>query len=129
MTQRGDGCRGSLTGTDGGGVMLDRREFLGLSGFAAAAFGFARTVGELPVESTVYLGSFGSSLRVGNVDDTGVLTVTGTVDGVPDSSYLAFHDRFLYTTNEQSTGRVTALDRTTDTVLNSQSSRGASPRS
>jgi len=107
--------------------MLDRREFLGIAGFATTAFAFARTVRELPEASTVYLGSFGSSLRVGSVDDAGTLTVTGTVDGVPDASYLAFHDRFLYTTNEQSTGRVTAIDRTTNTVLNSQSSRGAAP--
>ncbi len=110
-----------------GGVIVDRREFLGLAGFATAAFAFARTVDELTTVSTVYLGSFGSSLRVGSVDDTGALTVTGTVDGVPDASYLAFHDRFLYTTNEQQDGRVTAIDRTDNTVLNSRPSRGAGP--
>lgn len=107
--------------------MLDRREFLGIAGFATTALAFARTVHDIPEESIVYLGSFGSSLRTGSVDDTGTLTVTGTVDGVPDASFLAFHDRFLYTTNEQQNGRVTAVDRTDNTVLNSQSTRGAGP--
>ncbi|MGB3437873.1 MAG: lactonase family protein [Actinophytocola sp.] len=106
--------------------MLDRREFLGYAGFATAAFAMARTGGELAAPSTVYLGTFGGDLRTGEVGDDGTLTVTGTVAGVPDASFLAFHDRFLYTTNEGQ-GRVTALDRTTNTVLNTASSGGAGP--
>lgn len=103
--------------------MLDRREFLG---FATAAFALARTAGDLTAPSTVYLGCFGGDLRTGEVDDGGVLSVTGTVAGVPDASFLAFHDRFLYTTNEGQ-GRVTAIDRTTNTVLNTASTGGSGP--
>jgi 6-phosphogluconolactonase (cycloisomerase 2 family) len=106
--------------------MLDRREFLGFAGFAAAAFALARGAGELSAPSTVYLGSFGADLRTGEVADDGTLTVTGSVAGVPDASFLAFHDRFLYTTNEGQ-GRVTAIDRTTNAVLNTRSSGGAGP--
>jgi 6-phosphogluconolactonase (cycloisomerase 2 family) len=109
--------------------MLDRREFLGYAGFVSAALALARTGGDLASPSTVYLGTFGGDLRTGEVDevdDDGVLTVTGTVAGVRDASFLAFHDRFLYTTNEGQ-GRVTALDRTTNTVLNTVSSGGAGP--
>jgi len=106
--------------------MLDRREFLGYAGFVAAAFALARTGREVTAPSTVYLGAFGGDLRTGEVGDDGALTVTGTVAGVPDASFLAFHDRFLYTTNEGQ-GRVTALDRTTNTVLNTASSGGAGP--
>jgi len=107
--------------------MLDRREFFGVAGLATAALAFARTAGTIQQESGVYLGCFGSNLRTGVVDDAGVLTVGGTVAGVPDASFLAVHDGFLYTTNEQQNGRVTALDRTTNTVLNTQPSRGAAP--
>ncbi len=106
--------------------MLDRREFLGYAGFVTAAFALARGASELSAPSTVYIGSFGGDLRTGEIADDGTLTVTGTVSGVPDASYLAFHDRFLYTTNEGQ-GRVTALDRTTNTVVNTQSSGGAGP--
>lgn len=106
--------------------MLDRREFLGYAGFVTAAFALARTTGALAAPSTVYIGSFGGDLRTGEVADDGVLTVTGAVAGVPDASFLTFHDRFLYTTNEGQ-GRVTAIDRTTNTVLNTTSSGGAGP--
>jgi len=107
--------------------MLDRREFLGVAGLATAALAFARTAGSIKQERTVYLGCFGSDLRTGTVDDAGTLTVTGTVAGVPDASFLAVGDRYLYTTNEQQNGRVTALDRTTNTVLNTRPTGGASP--
>lgn len=71
--------------------------------------------------STVYIGSFsswgeppGRGLDVATADpDTGALTVTGTVPGVPDASFLAFSpDRnTLYATNELAPeGTVTALD-------------------
>jgi 6-phosphogluconolactonase (cycloisomerase 2 family) len=106
--------------------MLDRREFLGFAGFVTAAFALARTSAEIAGPSTVYLGTFGGDLRTGAIDDNGALTVTGTVAGVPDASFLAFHGRFLYTTNEGQ-GRVTAVDRTTNTVLNTRSSGGAGP--
>lgn len=105
--------------------MLDRREFLGYAGFVTAAFALARTAPR-PEPSTVYLGCFGTDLRTGEIDGGGVLTVTGAVAGVPDASFLAFHHRFLYTTNEAQ-GRVTAIDRTTNTVLNSRQSGGAGP--
>lgn len=70
--------------------------------------------------STVYIGSYstwgeppGRGLDVAAVDPrTGALTVTGTVPGVPDASFLAFSpDRqTLYATNESIDGTVTALD-------------------
>lgn len=106
--------------------MLDRREFLGYAGFVTAAFALARTTRDIAEPSTVYLGCFGTDLRTGSIDDAGALTVTGTVAGVPDASYLAFHDRFLYTTNEGQ-GTVTAIDRTANTVLNTQPTGGAGP--
>jgi 6-phosphogluconolactonase len=106
--------------------MLDRREFLGFAGFVTAAFALTKTTGEMAEPSTVYLGSFGSDLRTGSIDDSGALTVTGSIPGVPDASYLAFHENFLYTTNEGQ-GTVTAIDRTTNTVLNTQPTGGAGP--
>jgi len=45
--------------------MLDRRGFLRFAGIVTAAFTLARTTGEIPVPSTVYLGSFGAVLSVG----------------------------------------------------------------
>jgi 6-phosphogluconolactonase (cycloisomerase 2 family) len=106
--------------------MLDRREFLGFAGFVTAALAVSRAVDDLAGPSTVYLGGFGGDLRTGELADDGTLTVTGAVAGVPDASFLAFHDRFLYTTNEGQ-GRVTAIDRTTNAVLNTQDSGGAGP--
>ena len=106
--------------------MLDRREFLGFAGFVTAAFALARNASEIGDPSTVYLGGFGSDLRTGTVDDAGALTVTGSVAGVPDASFMAFAGGFLYTTNEGQ-GTVTAIDRTTNTVLNKQSTGGAGP--
>lgn len=68
----------------------------------------------------MYIGGFstwgeppGRGLDVGTVDDrTGALSVTGTVPGVPDASFLAFalDRRILYATNELPDGTVTALD-------------------
>ncbi|HEX4724667.1 MAG TPA: lactonase family protein [Pseudonocardiaceae bacterium] len=82
-----------------------------------------------------YVGSYSSSggagLAVANVDSaTGTLTVGSVVPGVPDASWLATsHDgRFLYTTNEEDpTGSVTALDRSSLAVLNKQSTQGDAP--
>jgi 6-phosphogluconolactonase (cycloisomerase 2 family) len=106
--------------------MLDRRELLGYAGFVTAAFALSRATRAIPAESIVYLGCFGTDLRTGTVGDDGTLRVTGTVAGVPDASFLAFHGRFLYATDEGQ-GRVTAIDRTTNTVLNTRSSGGAGP--
>jgi 6-phosphogluconolactonase (cycloisomerase 2 family) len=64
--------------------------------------------------TTVYVGAFGRDLDIATADpDTGALTVTGTVPGVSDASFLAFSpDRdTLYATNELvPEGTVTALD-------------------
>jgi 6-phosphogluconolactonase len=106
--------------------VLDRREFLGYAGFVTAAFALARTTNEMAEPSTVYLGSFGADLRTGTIDDTGTLSLTGSIAGVPDASFMAFQDRFLYTTNEGQ-GTVTSIDRTTNTVLNTQPTGGAGP--
>lgn len=85
--------------------------------------------------STVYLGSFAAcGLRVGQVDDdTGELTVTGSVPEVPEASFLAFslNRRVLYATNELTPdGTVTALDIADPerpVVLNRQPAGGAAP--
>jgi 6-phosphogluconolactonase (cycloisomerase 2 family) len=79
----------------------------------------------------VYLG--GSGLSVARLDErTGALTVTGTVEGVPNPSFLALSPdrRFLYTTNELADGTVTALDLADPwhpVVLGRASTRGAGP--
>ena len=119
---------------------LDRRRFLVAAGAAGlgslVSGGTAAATGG--AKSTVYIGSFtstgGPGLDVGQVDRrTGVLTLTGTVDGVPDPSFFAFsiNRRTLYSTNELARGSVTALDIGPDpqrpVVLNSRSTLGAGP--
>lgn len=126
---------------------MGRRRFLG----AVGAAGIGSVVLGRPAEadparkgtrSTVYIGSFstwgeppGRGLDVGRVDRrTGALAVAGTVEDVPDPSFLAFSldRRTLYTTNELvPDGAVTALDIAGDprrpTVLNRRPTRGAGP--
>lgn len=81
--------------------------------------------------SVVYLG--GDGLAVAHVDRrTGTLTLTGTVDGVPGPSWLAFAPdrRFLYCTNELPDGTVTALtlaDPAAPKVLGTAPAMGAGP--
>ncbi|CAM04542.1 6-phosphogluconolactonase (cycloisomerase 2 family) [Saccharopolyspora erythraea NRRL 2338] len=73
----------------------------------------------------------GRGLDVAHRADSGALEPGGTVDGVPDASWLAWSPdhQYLYVTNETTQGTVTAVDLTSHTpkVINSQSSRGAGP--
>lgn len=122
-------------------MSLTRRGFLAAAGTvgvgtvivgrASASNGKAAMSSEL---STVYIGSFTTTgLAVGTVDDaTGELAVAGTVDGVPNASFLAFSSdgSRMYATNEEDDGGVTALDLSdpaSPVVLNRQSSRGSTP--
>lgn len=89
----------------------------------------------------MYIGSFstwgdppGRGLDVGRVDrSTGALTVTATVEGMPDASFFALSRdrRILYSTNELvPDGAVTALavrDPQRPIVLNRAPTRGAGP--
>lgn len=80
-----------------------------------------------------YVGGYSpdAGLAVADVDPaTGALTITATVPGVPDASWLATSPdgRVLYATNERSpAGTVTALDRASLTVLNTQPTMGDAP--
>lgn len=111
---------------------LSRRHFIGVVGAAAVAG--ATRLGKR-AGTVAYVGSYSSSggagLALADVDPaTGTLTVTSTVPGVPDASWLALsHDRrILYATNEQDPiGSVTALDRAHSVVLNQQSTGGDTP--
>jgi 6-phosphogluconolactonase (cycloisomerase 2 family) len=121
---------------------LARREFLGAIGALGGAMLIPRTQAAAKEPFTVYLGSFstwgnprGRGLEIGIADPaTGQLTITGTVSGVPDASFLAVSPsrRILYAVNElKPQGRVTALDIGTDprrpSVLNTQPAGGGGP--
>lgn len=132
-------------------MALGRRRFLSALGAAgvvgAGAAMIGRTAAASPTDATttggdrtVYIGSFstwgtppGQGFQIGGVDErTGRLTVTGSLDGIADASFLAFspNRRRLYTTNELPEGTVTALDITDarhPSVLNKQPTRGAGP--
>jgi 6-phosphogluconolactonase len=118
------------------GNELNRRGLLGALGVG----GLVLATG-LPAEaarravSTVYIGSYtpaGPGLQVGSVNqDTGKLTVTGTVSGVQNPSWFAYalDRRTLYATNENDpNGGVTAFslaDPAHPRVLNSQPAKGS----
>lgn len=123
---------------------IDRRRFLGAvgaAGIGSVVLGRTASASTQRGSSTVYIGTFssfgdppGPGFQVGQVDRlTGALTVTGTVEGVPDASWFAFSldRRTLYATNELvPDGAVTALrinDPRHPVVLNRQSTRGAGP--
>jgi 6-phosphogluconolactonase (cycloisomerase 2 family) len=84
-----------------------------------------------------FLGSYtdngGDGLQVASTDfSTGAVTPGATVANMPDASWLVYSaDRsILYTTNELSSGTMTALevsDPTQPTILNTQPTEGDSP--
>ncbi len=61
--------------------------------------------------------------------ETGRITATGTLTGVPDPSYPAVHPdgRTLYAVNEREDGAVTAVRLSDRKILGSRSTGGASP--
>jgi 6-phosphogluconolactonase (cycloisomerase 2 family) len=76
----------------------------------------------------VFVGSYTpDGLAVADVDATGALTVTATVPGVADVSWLATWGRFLYAANEHDGGSVTVVDTETLAVLGVQSVEGDAP--
>jgi 6-phosphogluconolactonase len=123
---------------------IGRRRFLGAvgaAGIGSVVLGGTAKASTRGRTSTVYIGTFssfgdppGPGLQVGRVDRlTGALTVTGTVDGIPDASFFAFSldRRTLYSTNESvPDGAVTALNLTDPqhpVVINRRPTRGAGP--
>jgi 6-phosphogluconolactonase len=121
---------------------LGRRKFLSAIGALGGMVLGDKAAAAAKTLFTVYLGSFssggkprGRGLEIGTADGaSGQLTITGTVEGVPDASFLAFSPdrRTLYAVNElQPQGSVTALDIGVDplrpSVLNTQPTGGGGP--
>ena len=123
-------------------TLITRRRFIGVAGAAGVGSlvfgGTADAGGGGTGLSTVYIGSYstwgeppGRGLDVG-LAGRDALTVTGTVSGVPDASFLAFslNRRILYATNESAIGTVTAVDLDDPqrpVVLGSAPTRGGGP--
>lgn len=92
---------------------------------------------ELPAgPRPLYLGTYtsaeggGEGIGLAGYDpETGRITATGTLTGVPDPSYLAVHPdgRTLYAVNEREDGAVTAVRLSDRKILGSRSTGGASP--
>jgi 6-phosphogluconolactonase (cycloisomerase 2 family) len=83
---------------------------------------------------TCYIGSYtpGDGLDVASSGTDHSLSITASVTGVPNASFLAYSPdgRFLYATNESTNGSVTALDIADPAhpvVLNSQHTGGDLP--
>lgn len=76
-----------------------------------------------------FLGSYtAAGLAVADVDPvTGRLTVTATVPGVPDVSWLATGGGLLYATNERTPGSVTTVDVETPAVRSVRPVEGDEP--
>src|SRR5262249_4728150 len=72
----------------------------------------------------------GTGIGLASYDpDTGLITGSGTLTGVPDPSYLALHPdgRTLYAVDEREDGAVTAVRLADRRILGARSTGGASP--
>ena len=77
---------------------------------------------------TLYLGTYGDGIGIATYDADGKITKTGTIDGIPDPSFVIRDGNFLYAVNEQDAGAVTAIDiSATPKVLNRQPNKGSGP--
>ncbi|GAA3136818.1 lactonase family protein [Streptomyces rameus] len=98
-----------------------------------------RTAAPLPKPSgprPLYIGTYtsadggGTGIGLASYDpETGRITGTGTLTGVPDPSYLAVHPdgRTLYAVDERQDGAVTAVRLADRRVLGTRSTGGAGP--
>jgi 6-phosphogluconolactonase len=81
-----------------------------------------------PAGGTLYLGMYGDGVGIATYDADGKLTRTGTIEGVPNPSFIIRDGNFLYAVDEQDAGAVTAIDISgTPKVLNRQSTKGSGP--
>lgn len=77
---------------------------------------------------TLYLGTYGDGIGIAAYDAGGKITGTGTINGIPDPSFVIRDGAFLYAVNEQDAGAVTAIDISgTPKVLNRQPTKGSGP--
>ncbi|HWD83380.1 MAG TPA: beta-propeller fold lactonase family protein, partial [Kribbella sp.] len=84
--------------------------------------------GPLVTGGTMYVGTYGDGIGIATYDAQGKITKTGTIDGVPDPSFVIRDGNFLYAVNEQEAGAVTAIDvSATPKVLNRQPDKGSGP--
>lgn len=130
------------------GGSFSRRGFLsavGTLGVAGATVGCASAAGRQSAAGVhqaheglmTFIGSYTSSQPAGRGVDiamrdmNGVLTRSGTLPGVADASFFAWSPdhEFLYATNEQPQGSITAIDVSTHEprVINSAPSGGNAP--
>lgn len=134
-----------------GDSSFSRRGFLsavGALGIAGATVGCATAAGRQGAAAPhqvhqahaglmTFIGSYTSSQPAGRGVDiamrdmNGVLTPSGTLDGIADASFFAWSPdhKFLYVTNEQEQGSITAIDVSTHEpkVINTAPSGGSSP--
>lgn len=90
----------------------------------------ARPGGGRPLATggTMYIGTYGDGIGVASYDADGKITRTGTIDGVPDPSFVIRAGNFLYAVDEQDAGAVIAIDvSATPKVLNRQPNKGSGP--
>ncbi|MFH8336813.1 lactonase family protein [Streptomyces sp. AM6-12] len=133
----------------GAGGRWNRRRFLGMgAGAAAAVAGPAPAAppphpapGHRPADRPdgprpLYLGTYtsvpggGTGIGLASYDpESGRITGSGTLTGVPDPSYLAVHPdgRTLYAVDEREDGGVTAVRLADRSVLGTRSTGGAGP--
>ncbi|MER7915986.1 MULTISPECIES: lactonase family protein [unclassified Streptomyces] len=130
-----------------------RRRFIGMGAGAAAAVAVPApaappperapatapgrgTAGRVDGPRPLYLGTYtsvpggGSGIGLASYDpESGLITGSGTLTGVPDPSYLAVHPdgRTLYAVDERQDGGVTAVRLADRRVLGARSTGGAGP--
>jgi 6-phosphogluconolactonase (cycloisomerase 2 family) len=120
---------------------IGRRRFLGVAAGVAGALAMPGIASAQPREATVtdvtFLGSYtdngGDGLQLASTNlGTGVVKPGAKVPSMQDASWLVYSaDRsILYTTNELSSGTMTALKvngSSQPTILNKQATKGGSP--
>ncbi|WP_433167624.1 lactonase family protein [Kribbella sp. CA-247076] len=78
----------------------------------------------------LYIGAYGSGIRIASYDADGKITASGVLDGVEDPSFLVRRGQLLYAVNEQASGGVTAatIDAAGNLkLLNRQPNKGSAP--
>ena len=120
---------------------IGRRRFLGVAAGVAGALAMPGIASAQPREATVtdvtFLGSYtdngGDGLQLASTDfSTGIVKPGAKVASMQDASWLVYSaDRsILYTTNELSSGTMTALKvngSSQPKILNKQATKGGSP--
>jgi 6-phosphogluconolactonase len=108
-------------------MSVTRRAVLGFGAALVPIHQAARKVTE--IAGTMYLGTYGNGIGIATYDAQGNITGTGTIDGIPDPSFVIRDGNFLYAVDEQDAGAVTAVDISVATprVLNRQPNKGSGP--